>query len=134
MEKVFENDFIHFFYDAKTKVLKFLWQAETWKLTNEDFKNIVKIQVEHIKTHKPDFLLINIKDFQFAIEPDLQEWTDEQIFPEWIAANVKKVGFVASDDMIAQISVEQTMSEEVGKKVKSKFFHSEEEAKNWLFE
>lgn len=130
--KKYESTFLTINYDSEHALLEFLWHPSSKDLDNATLKEEFLAEVELCNTYKPKKLLINTKSFNYAITPELQEWTDENIFPKYLEAGVTKIAIVVSQDFISSISVEQTMGEEKGKSFDTQYFDNDTSAKEWL--
>ncbi len=130
--KKYESPFLTINLDAENALLEFVWHPSSSELDNETLKKEFLKEVELCETHKPQKLLINTKNFDYAITPNLQEWTDANIFPKYLEAGVTKIAIVVSQDFISGISVEQTMDEEKGKEFDTQYFDNDTAAKDWL--
>ena len=49
-----------------------------------------------------------------------------------VELGVKKIAFIESPEIFAQMSIEQTMQEDEGKKIQVKHFKNEDNAIKWL--
>ncbi len=110
---------------------KFL--SETSEMTTDEFKKEMQIFAEMCEKHKPERELVHLLDMKYIIVPDVQEWMNNEIFPKYENI-IKRMAFLVSTELASQMSVEQTMDEEVGQKFIQQYFDSEEKARNWLME
>jgi hypothetical protein len=75
---------------------------------------------------------LNATDFGYAVVPDVQDWVVENIFSQWIGFGVKKVAVMVSAELVPQLSVEQTFSEEKSNNFQTLYFDSQAKATDWL--
>lgn len=130
-EIIFKSDFSELFYNNKNDLFIYRRFANE-KYSNKVYQREAEKLAELTEKYKPSCLLLNNKEFTFSITPAIQEWVNNNIFPRLIKAGIKRGAFVVSEDLFAQVSIEQTMEEDTGKKLKTKFFDTEEEALKWL--
>ncbi len=134
MEKIHESEFINIFYDKEKSFFEFKFN-DLSEMEDDTFKKELETQAELTEKYNPERFLFHSKNFNFAITPEVQEWTDKNIFPRYINAGVKKFAYIFSSDMISQLSIEQVMDEnEASKGFQTKYFDNEKEAKEWLFD
>lgn len=88
--------------------------------------------VELVEQYRPTKNLWNLNKFEITIGLELQEWIDFKVNSRELELGVTHEAFLTSDDLIHQISIEQTMDETHGKNIKSKFFSDHGEAVRWL--
>jgi len=62
----------------------------------------------------------------------VQEWTDNEIFPQVLATGLRRVAIVMSADFISQLSIEQVMTETNAQAFVTQYFDDVEKAKQWL--
>jgi hypothetical protein len=76
---------------------------------------------------------VNLAELKFALTPETQEWADG-LFPRILNAGVKKIAFIISSDVFAQISVEQLMEEKNVKTANFEihYFDNEKDALKWF--
>lgn len=103
-------------------------------ITEKEYKDLLLKWAEEIRYYKPAFQLVNYMNFYQPIAPHMQVWINENLIGPSFEVGMKKVAFIISRDFYAQVSVEQTMQENEGKKFKLKYFDNETDAESWLFE
>ena len=108
---------------------KFL--SETDKMSVQEFKDEMNIFVGMCEKYQPKRELVYLKDMQFSIGVNEQEWMNKEIFPKYKNI-IKRMAFLVPSDFIAKLAVEQTMEEEVGVSFFQKYFDDEIEARIWL--
>ncbi|OJJ14027.1 hypothetical protein BKI52_44380 [marine bacterium AO1-C] len=130
-KKVFENKFIQFVFDEEKRLMKYTW-GNTIGLFESDFKEIMGTQTEYLLRFKPQFLLIDNTNFSFPIDPELQEWVNEQCLAQWRTASPQKIALTSTKEIIAQLSLEQIWEEPIGRLFNVQFFDNVEEVQWWL--
>lgn len=144
--EIFENKFAKCFVELdeeqKEGVLFFTWFENTEQMQDEDYKNTMMLYLEMYNKCIPQYeklrrlpSLIDTRKFLFGIIPELQEWTNTEIYPYFELGNMQesKVAFLASEDFIAQLGLEQTTDEDYSQKAMNiRHFATEKEAMTWL--
>lgn len=130
----YNSEYLTINYNKSLSLIEFRWKPQSAELSDDIIKSEFLKEVELCEKYNPKNLLINTKDFQYVITPELQEWTDNSIFPKYIEAGVKQIAIVVGEDIFANVSVEQTMDEENASTIQSEYFTSEEDAIEWLKE
>lgn len=132
MEKVLGNEYVTFWWDARNNVVQSVWHTSTERLMEEEFKTQLRHEVAALKKYRPEGYVADTRDFRFTITPEFQGWINNNIFPEYLNAGLKRFAFVASTAFISQLSIEQAAApiEEVHG-IQQGFFDNREEALAW---
>lgn len=137
MKTVYQSNFVEDIYDEAQSVMLSRW-FNAIELTNAIYRREMIKHTEAVEQYCPQRMLVNTADFiNFAIDPEVQEWTSTVIFGRLQVAGVKKMAFVMSPDIITQMSIEQ--QQEVTQEVQQSdmkeilgSFTSEQDALAWL--
>lgn len=130
--EVYKSKYLVLNYYEIDNYIEMIWLPETFYMNAEDYKKEFRKYVEIITQYKPKAVLPDTIDMKFTISPKLQEWTNKHIFTFSLSIGLDKAAFVVSEDFISQLSIEQTMDENEGKKFKTKYFTNKEDARNWI--
>lgn len=130
MKEIYSSEFKKTMYDADKSLIINEWTNAP--MTDEDFRRDILIWVEQCEKYRIQNMIADTRLFKFAVTPELQEWTNTVTFPRIIAAGLKKFAIVESADMLAQLSLEQTMDEESTGVFASRFFGTVEDAMKWI--
>jgi hypothetical protein len=65
------------------------------------------------------------------IHPDLQAWVRESIVVPMVDNGAQKLAIIVGEDLIVQLSIEQTM-EETESIFQTRYFSNQESARKWL--
>jgi len=114
------------------KLLAKEWTPDTEYMSEQKFKEEVEKIAEVAEKYKVEKFHDNTTNFLFPISPELQTWVNESIFTRFIAAGLRKYALIVSKEMIAQLSIEQTMEEENASSFQVRYFDSPEKASEWL--
>ena len=131
---LFESRYLQISLDEEKSIIINKWLPTTKDMTDEEYQENMLEFVKLAEAHKPKFHLIESEEFLYGITVDMQEWTNNEIFPRLAAAGIKKIAFTVSSELVAQMSIEQALEEDKAAAFQVKYFDSKEDAVNWFFE
>jgi hypothetical protein len=112
--------------------IKIQWLAPSERMNDEQFKQEILGEKKAIETAKPTKIFADTLQMKFTINPELQQWHNEQIFPAFQAVGMKKLAILISEDLFAQVAIEQLVDEGASNELQSRYFDKEEDAIAWL--
>lgn len=118
-------------YDPSDGVLRITWKSSTFRLTESEFKEEVSTYLEIVKVHRPPKTFWDLRDLQFVVDPELQQWIDTEVTPGELGI-VKKQALLMPHDFVANISVDQIVQGENNQKIPTKMANDEEAIVAWL--
>ena len=121
---------LHFF--PETEILETIALPTTERMTAGEFQQDCLNQVEIMLKYRPKKNLYDTRNMYFPVTPDLQDWLNETIFPVLIQIELTISAIVMSQEMISQLSIEQTMNEPEPAKIMTQYFDNKETAHQWL--
>ena len=130
--KVYESNFLRLDFSDKDKLVEITWLPDTSNMLEDDYKREFTNYLEFIMKVHPKKVIADNKTMFFPISPELQEWTNETIFPPSLEMGLNKAAFVMSPEFVAQLSIEQTMEEGEGMKFITQYFDDKTKAKEWI--
>ncbi len=130
--EVYKSEYLHLAFFAEYALIEMTWLPSTEKMTEQEYKQEFLNYLDIILKLRPKKIIPDTRNMFFAIAPELQEWTNQTIFPPSLEMGLNKAAFVISQEMISQLSIEQTMQEQEGVKFVTRYFGSKEEAKEWI--
>jgi len=131
-QKIYESQYQRIFLDQPNGIMHNEWMDESIQMDEEEFKSELKHLVRFIAEHPVERQLIDTLNFRFIVSPQLQAWTDEEVTKTNKMNGIKKVALIASQEFVAQLSVQQTLGEEEARTLDTRFFSDIQEAKGWL--
>ena len=128
---VFEHDTlrIDYYRDQDYFLVKRFVSDSTDK---DEFKEVINQWRSVIEKYKPLKQLIDSSEYNFTITPDLQQYINDHLLKPAYEAGLRKVAFLLSHDLYAQMTIEKTMQKETGKMFAIKYFDNFINAKDWL--
>lgn len=131
-KKVLETTFVDVYFDDENKQMSNRWKASTSDMDDEGFKEVVLQMTEVVIQHKPKFMLADTLVYDFTVTPDLQEWSGEYYFAPAIKNGLEKLAFLMPEDFFTEVSIQQMMEEDDALGISTRYFDSEDKAKDWL--
>ena len=120
-------------FEEANNILIFKWLLTTANMSEAEFIEEIKKASKTINSYKDCKVLLLSKDMRFAISPDIQLKANEILLPAYNSAKVKKLAILIPEELVTELSVEQTIEEKEDEhNFKSNFFSEEEEARKWL--
>lgn len=130
MKTLHQDRFVKIIYAPEIAQIEHHWSAESYEMSEEDFKKEQLLYLEFAKRLKPKRGLVNSKNFRFTIDPQLQDWMNETLHPHYQELGLKKAAFLVPEDFFAQFSIEQIFDDYQPFQVM--YFDKEENAREWL--
>ncbi|OJJ23085.1 hypothetical protein BKI52_01675 [marine bacterium AO1-C] len=134
MENLYQSKYQQIDFDSSTGIMQNTWVSDSAFMTADEYKSNLEKLVNLIQKHKATKQLINALDFEFTIDIELQQWTDENVNKKNRDAGIEKVAFVIAEEIFSQMSIEQTMEAAEGSGMEVRYFTTPEDAKKWLLE
>jgi hypothetical protein len=131
--RVYDNQFITIDFFENRKYIKVVRRAYDSGYTEERYQELMLEWREQIELYKPEIQLIDYMNFYKPASLYMQKWIADNLLAPAFKNGLRKVAFVISRDFYAQVSVEQIMLKDEGKKFSIKYFDNEAEGEEWLF-
>ena len=130
--KLIENKFSTVEFVSNDSIIVSKWHLATEKMTSIEFLESGQEFAKLIIKYNPERYLNLMNEFKFAIVPEIQQKIDEQVVSVFVKNGMKKIATVLPTEIFSQVSVEQMIEEDMSKKLQSKVFDNEQEARAWL--
>lgn len=134
MIELYRSDFMIVNFIPDVSLLETVWKQMSVRLSEELLKNEMKANLRYIDKYEPARVLTNAKNFFYKIPPHSQTWVNNAIFNKYHNAGVEKLAFIVSDDIVAQISIEQAIQESPNQQFEIRYFEKISNAQKWLLE
>lgn len=132
LENILKTDKMQVSFDKENKYCRIILTHNGDEI--DLFKTDLQLFLKQVEKYKPEKNIWDLSKFELIIDIDLQTWIDDNINNKEFLLGVKKEAFVMPQDLITQLSIEQTMEENSGKKIVSKYFDSYDQALKWLLD
>lgn len=109
MIKIYNSKLQEIYYDASKSLIKNVWLSDDMDF--DDIKKEMKNWMAKFKEKKPKYMLTD-SSINLIIVPEVQEWIINFLFPTIVKRGVLKYAIILSDDIFAEISIEQMFDEE----------------------
>ena len=108
-------------------------------MDDESYRQLVLSYLQQLQIYRPQRVLVDSRNAEYIITPDLQDWINVNIYPQAAAAGVRKLAFLVSNDIFVTISIEQTVEDSmandiISTQMQQRFFDDREQALNWLLQ
>lgn len=135
-ELLHQSELVRYYLEPDNRLLYCYWFAcehPAEALFRRDIEQLCAL----IVAHRPQAVLDNSLEVDYPIGPLLQTWIADRIHAAMLAGGATKYALISPQDLIAELSNEQTFSEiEALQDGQAPWqqaeFHSEEEARAWL--
>lgn len=114
--------------------MEFNWNSKSEKMTADEYKETLLQYADFVEKYKPNKMLLDTIHNKFIITPELQEWSNKEIFPRSFKAGITKIATLLPEDVVTQVSQEQLFDEEESKKKANQYFSDKVKAIKWLLE
>lgn len=108
------------------------WLPGTERMSEAEFKASILAEQQAVEQVKPKVILADTLNMRYSIAPHLQEWHNGIIFPAFEKAGLQKLAILVSQDIFAQVSIEQLVDDGASHELASRYFDSREDALKWL--
>lgn len=129
-----ETPFVIYKYYPNNGTFVIDYKASTEQMSLDEFKDFI-IELKNLTIeYKPQFIIDNSINRLYIVDPEMQEWTVEQLGPVWIGFGLKKYVQILAKDLVANLSGQQTVqaAQKIPGMFETKFFEKMEDAFAWF--
>lgn len=134
----FSNRFLEAQFTADNSLLTVTWLPSTYEMSEEEYKNVFMEIADYIDANQVQRWMGYTKDFAFVVSPELQEWSAGEFNQKLIKAGLQKMAIIIPADYIANLGVQQSISEMEQQReemsFETRYFDNPEQAKAWLLD
>lgn len=131
MELIKSSNYIDIEFDKANRLFRLVWKPESESMTNEIFRQEM-LEYRDLFDMGIWYILQQMRDMRFPIEPEMQTWLNTEINPVAIQKGIKKMAIVMSTELFASISVEQGLADFNPDTDALGYFDNEDQALKWL--
>lgn len=133
MQKIIEKKFWDIYHNSQLNILELYWKDIGKNLKLEDFKSYLLELVKFIEKYKPKGFLVDSRAYHVVMSIEFQAWHDQIIIPSYIKSGIKNIVFIVNEEeMVVNLSLEQTFEEEEAMAIKTHFTDDLEKARDIL--
>lgn len=132
LNQLYESQNVSFSFNNETNVLYEVWKV--CYLEEEVYIQELLVKCDIVKKYKPAFILDDVSMSEFALNAELQTFTEENLIPIMMEVQVQKHAFVMSEDIFFRASIEQLSEDakKIGANIRVKYFQDAKKAEEWL--
>ena len=134
MKTLHDSKFNKIEFNSKKQILNVIWKPETENMETEDMLIEVLKICELIVLQKPKSIFADDRKKTHIYTVEEQEWVAQNFGKSCIKVNLEKFAILNSEELVAELSIEQTLDEIKNAPFQKRFFSTEKEAVNWLSE
>jgi hypothetical protein len=141
MNTILQNNYVHISHHSASSLMTISYFPATEYMTEDEWKELMMEILEQIKSLKIRILLSDNRQMLFVITLELQTWFAKAIYKYVQNGNLvslEKFALVMPKELIAELSVEQTIDESKALKMVTPYiqrpFSDIAEAEKWLLE
>lgn len=131
MGQVSENAFLELRYEAEDDIIVADWKTATSNMQPQGFRASIRMLWAALAEYKPQGMIGETRRFYFTIDPEDQRWYADNIGDQ-VGRHTPKVAMIVSSEMIAQMSIEQTIEEDTTSGFTTRYFDNFDEARVWI--
>lgn len=130
---IYKNVHLISTYHPKKEYVTNFWTGNEF-LTDEDFMTSLMGIAQELQKHTVKALIVDTRNFDLPISPDIQDWYNREIGPRYIKAGIKKMAFLLPKELVPRLSIAQTIAEKEAHSQITRYFDSFETAIDWVTE
>jgi hypothetical protein len=119
-------------YSAPQRLITLKWLAESARMTESEFKQLSLLYVDFVEQYRCPNVLIDLRELNYIISPEEQQWSASTVFPRVYKAGQRRVAYIVNTDLVTQLSVEQAMEEREGAWFDTQYFDNIAQAYQWF--
>ena len=135
--EVYRSHYQEIVFDEERNMLKQVYFPESRGFNKEIFKKdhlaINDAVKKNLGKNGGMRLLVDMRDLDFTIDPELQGWHNTNVLPVVHEVGVTQMAIVVSPNIFTEISVQQTIEDNKNSPITFDYFTTEEAALDWLF-
>ncbi|GAB4408246.1 MAG: hypothetical protein OHK0053_34980 [Microscillaceae bacterium] len=134
MNLIFKSSTMQMYVCYEQSLLLSVWTEKSRDCSLEEFRVFAQMWRETVIQFQLRFALHDTRKFFFCLNPAMQDWASQEIFRPAFQANLEKNAFLTSEDLIADLSLEQQTEEnkQWAPASANAYFGSMEQAQHWL--
>ncbi|GAA4839225.1 hypothetical protein [Algivirga pacifica] len=100
-------------------------------MDEDTFKTEMQVFAEKVMRYRAKNILVDLSQSDFIVTPDLQDWSEKLLSDVYEKAGTVKQAIVVSADIMALVSVKQSVEDNASAGI-TEYFPSIEEAEEWI--
>ena len=126
------NNYAQISYDKKHQLIQYDHPVQTFNTTPTEYLRELKALIKCSQQYKSQKGLGDLRDFQFIVTSNQQEWIHEHLYPITQQTSFQKHAVLLSAEFMKQLSLKQARNRHSKRGGETRYFANEWEAKQWL--
>ncbi|MGI9543725.1 MAG: STAS/SEC14 domain-containing protein [Cyclobacteriaceae bacterium] len=126
---VYKHSLYSFELIENESILLFNWTGATAQMTEEDYQEALHNYAGFELEFKTPSLLVDVRNFQYTMTPELSTWRDEHISPRYRKAEIKKFGYIVPQGVLEKM---KGGTQKVERGFEEEYFEDRQKAIDWL--
>ncbi len=137
MEAVYESPYLKCLLHAGKPLIELVWLPASADMDDTGYYENLTAVIDLLREHRPKLWLGDTRQLNFTIGPELQDWNANVLNPEILAVGLEKMALVLPEELIANLSVQQSVEEMEVKNTKggqftTRYFDNRQDALAWV--
>ena len=129
---LYKSEYMTIVYHEELSILECIWSQLSVEMTSQILQREMTARWKYIDQFRPLNILVDAKYFYYKIPPDMQTWIYTNFRSKYTDEGVYKLAFIISVDVVAQISIEQSIQEDRDPKFQIQYFDDRDNAIKWF--
>jgi len=134
MKEIYLSDFIKVEFENANQILKNTWIEKTEPISSEEMHKVITSMAQQIRLMKPKKVFANDINRNYVYDVDEQAWVAQTLVAASLEVGVTKFGILPPEDLLGELSTEQTADEAGDIPVEIRIFKDADELYAWLCE
>lgn len=127
-----KNRLYRFVHDPERAAIKFVWSAETARMSDDEFKDALSNFAGFAAEFAASNLMVDLREFRHELSPEAGAWRDEAVTPRYNKAGVRKFAYILATERLPPEDAPPPSSPQ--ERFQTRFFDAESEAEAWFAE
>lgn len=130
---VYESDYAKVLYKPDENIVEQYWLPATEDMDDDEYQRIQLATLKAFVDNEVELLFVDTQNMAYPIEPEMQQWSKEEIMDKLLQTKFRKVAYIVSQDFLSQVSIEQTVNEDTSNRMVAQYFDNAKDAREWLY-
>jgi|GEM_PF-5679857 len=131
MSIFFHNDKLKIYHDEEKRLLNVRYKTPE-NLSDKEYLSLFEQYLKALEKYAPSFVIIDVRNSQYAIPVEIQEKVSEMVGPLHIKLGTLRLALLTSPEFIVQLSYELIVEEAKVGNLLIAYFTNEKEVFKWF--
>lgn len=132
MKPLKQIQFMSVFFDEQRRLLMHHWLDGNENINEHELKEIISQETLIIKEYAPMYFIADDLNRKCAFTIEIQSWIASVVAEACITIGLKSLAIIVPEELIANLSTEQTVDEAGQLPFEVKYFSNKNEALTWI--